>query len=158
MNYKIREMRKDEYQYLDDFLYEAIFQREGDDPVPREIILNPELQVYIKDFGMLPDDYCLCAEVDNRLVGAVWVRNIAGYGSVDDGTPEFAISLYKEYRGYGIGSELMRQMLQLLGSKGYRKVSLAVQRDNYALSMYKKAGFQIIDENAEEFIMKYNFV
>ncbi|GAA0801760.1 GNAT family N-acetyltransferase [Faecalicatena orotica] len=158
MNYKIREMRKDEYQYLDDFLYEAIFQREGDDPVPREIILNPKLQVYIKDFGMLPDDYCLCTEIDNRLVGAVWVRNIAGYGSVDDGTPEFAISLYKEYRGYGIGSELMHKMLQLLRSKCYRKVSLAVQKDNYALSMYKKAGFQIIDENAEEFIMEYIFM
>lgn len=47
------------------------------------------------------------------MVGAVWVRNIHGYGDLDDETPEFAISLYKEYRGYGIGTELMRQMLEL---------------------------------------------
>ena len=52
----------------------------------------------------------------------------------------------------------MHKMLQLLRSKCYRKVSLAVQKDNYALSMYKKAGFQIIDENAEEFIMEYIFM
>ena len=36
------------------------------------------------------------------------------YGHVDDDTPSFAISLYKENRGRGIGTELMRRMLGLL--------------------------------------------
>lgn len=156
--YIIREMKKEEYPLLKDFLYEAIFQREGADPVPKDIIQTPALQVYIKDFGTQPDDYCLCVEADdNKLVGAVWVRNIAGYGSIDTETPEFAISLYKPYRGKGIGTELMKSMLQLLSTKGYRKVSLAVQKDNYAVSMYQKAGFLTIDDNAEEFIMEYRF-
>lgn len=38
---------------------------------------------------------------------------------------------------------------------GYVKVSLAVQKDNYALKMYLSVGFQIIDENQEEYIMVY---
>jgi ribosomal protein S18 acetylase RimI-like enzyme len=72
---------------------------------------------------------------------------------VDDNTPSLAISLYKEYRGKGIGTELLRRMLVLLRDKGYRQVSLAVQKANYAVKMYKKAGFQTVDENDQEYIM-----
>lgn len=75
------------------------------------------------------------------------------YGHIDNETPSFAISLYKEYRGYGIGTDMMRAMLKLLKEKGYNKASLAVQKANYAVSMYKNVGFEIIDENDEEYIM-----
>jgi ribosomal protein S18 acetylase RimI-like enzyme len=74
-----------------------------------------------------------------------------------DDIPEVSISLNKTYRGYGIGTELMKRMLKLLKSKGYKKVSLAVQKDNYAVRMYHKAGFKIIDETMKEFIMEYLF-
>lgn len=154
MEYIIREMEVQEYPLLADFLYEAIFQREESDLLPRTIINEPEMQVYIQDFGNGKDDYCLCAEVNKKIVGAVWVRNISGFGAVDDTTPEFAISLYKEYRGSGIGTALMQKMIEVLRKKGYSKASLAVQKDNYALRMYKKVGFQIVDENEEEFIME----
>ena len=36
------------------------------------------------------------------------------YGHVDDETPSFAISLFKEYQGQGIGSQLMVRMLVLI--------------------------------------------
>jgi len=75
------------------------------------------------------------------------------YGHVDDDTPSFAISLYKEYRGLGIGTGLMRRMLGLLKNCGYKKASLAVQKANYAVKMYLRVGFEIIDENDEEYIM-----
>ena len=57
------------------------------------------------------------------------------YGHVDDETPSFAISLYKEYRGQGIGNQLMVKMLELLKQQGYKKASLAVQKANYAVKM-----------------------
>jgi len=157
MTYQIRAMKPSEYPLLDDFLYQAIFQRDETNLAPKSIIKEPALQVYIQDFGTMKDDYCLCAEINQKIVGAVWVRNIKGYGSIDGETPEFAISLYKEYRGQGIGTELMRRMLALLKSKGYVKTSLAVQKDNYALRMYQHVGFQIIDEKQEEYIMEYRF-
>lgn len=153
MEYTIREMTRAEYPLLEDFLYEAIFQRDAANRLPREIIKDPQLQVYIRDFGKQKDDACLCAEVRQTVVGAVWVRNIPGYGSVDSETPEFAISLYPEYRGHGIGSDLMRQMLAHLKKAGYAQASLVVQKDNYALRMYLAVGFQIVAENEEEYIM-----
>lgn len=156
MNYTIREMDAAEYLLLNDFLYEAIFIPQGGEPPPRSIINNDELQVYIKDFGEKPDDRCLAAEADGKVVGAVWVRIMEDYGHIDDETPSFAISLYREYRGRGIGTALMVKMLELLRESGYKRASLAVQKENYAVKMYKKVGFEVVDENAEEYIMVCN--
>ena len=153
MNYNIREMRITEYALLVDFLYEAIFQRDETNLVPKSIIERPELQVYIQNFGDKKDDYCLCTEVEDKMIGAVWVRNIQGYGNIDSVTPEFAISLYKKYRGHGIGTKMMKKMLDYLKHSGYSKTSLAVQKDNYAVKMYLNVGFQIVNENEEEYIM-----
>ena len=49
-----------------------------------------------------------------------------------------------------LGEKLAAQYLK---EQGYKKASLAVQKANYAVKMYKKVGFKIIDENGEEYIM-----
>lgn len=122
------------------------------DKPPKAIIEQPKLQVYIADFGK-SDDWCLVAEVKEKIVGAVWVRTMNDYGHIDDETPSFAISLYEEYRNMGIGTALMRDMLEFLKNKGYKQTSLSVQKANYAVRMYQKVGFEVIDENEEEYIM-----
>lgn len=153
MNYIIRKIKEDEYKFLDDFIYEAIFIPEGTAPPPKSIINQPELQVYIKNFGKEKDDICFVAEAEGKIVGAVWVRDMADYGHIAEGVPSFAISLFKEYRNFGIGTALMKTMLAELKSRGYERTSLAVQKANYAVKMYKNMGFYIIDENNEEYIM-----
>ena len=153
MNINIREMKSKEHKLLDDFLYEAIFIPEGVEPPAKEIINSPQLQVYVQDFNTREGDICFVAQVDEKVVGAVWVRIMDDYGHVEDGVPSFAISLYKDYRGLGIGTAMMKQMLAELKERGYEKASLAVQKANYAVKMYKKVGFEIVDENEEEYIM-----
>lgn len=153
MNYQIRKIKQEEVRLLDTFLYEAIFIPEGGEIPPKEIINQPELQVYVENFGSKSGDICFVAESNELVVGAVWVRIMNDYGHVDDETPSFAISLLKEYRGFGIGTELMKKMLAELKSCGYKQSSLSVQKQNYAVKMYKKVGFQIVDENKEEYIM-----
>ncbi|MBP3352994.1 MAG: GNAT family N-acetyltransferase [Lachnospiraceae bacterium] len=155
MNIKIRKWKDGEQAFLEDFLYEAIFIPEGVEAPSREIIRLPELQVYITDFGKKPDDICFLAEVDGKVAGAVWVRVMEDYGHLEEGVPSFAISLYKEYRGKGIGTELMKRMLQELAQRGYEKASLAVQKANYAVKMYQKVGFEIVGENEEEYLMMW---
>lgn len=156
MDYTVRKIMDKEYPMLEDFLYEAIFIPQGAEPPPRSIINNAGLQVYVKDFGKYPDDRCLVAETDGKIVGAVWVRIMDDYGHVDDKTPSLAISLYKDYRGRGVGTALMLKMLDVLQESGYEKASLAVQKANYAVKMYKKVGFKIIGESDEEYIMVCN--
>ena len=149
----IRNIRQDETELLKDFLYEAIFIPEGVDPPEKSIVEKPELRVYTDDFGSRRGDNCLVADHNGKAVGAVWTRIMDDYGHVDDDTPAFAISLYKEYRGRGIGTKLMKKMLELLRSQGYKRASLAVQKTNYAVNMYEKVGFKTVDENDEEYIM-----
>ena len=156
MKYTIREMTAQEYPLLNDFLYEAIFVPEGVEPPSKSIITAPELQVYVKGFGASKDDFALVAEVENKIIGAVWVRIMNDYGHIDDKTPSLAISLYKKYRGQGIGSSLIKEMLSLLQAHGYKRVSLSVQKANYATKLYQKIGFRIIKEIGDEWIMTYN--
>jgi len=155
VNYTIRNLKSNEYKVLEDFLYEAIYIPEGIDLPPRSIINQPELQIYINEFGK-EDDSALAVEIDGKIIGAVWTRIMNDYGHIDDETPSFAISLYKEYRGLGIGTEMMKQMLKILKEKGYKKASLAVQQANYAVKMYQQIGFEIVDKNEEEYIMVCN--
>lgn len=153
MGITIRNLKSDETELLKDFLYEAIFVPEGVEPPDKSIIQQPELSLYFEGFGNGSADNCLVAEVDGKVVGAVWTRIMNDYGHVDDDTPSLAISLYKDYRGKGIGTAMMRKMLELLKSRGFRKASLAVQKENHAVRMYKAVGFRIIEENTEEYIM-----
>ena len=93
------------------------------------------------------------ADFDGKVVGAVWTRIINDYGHVDDTTPSLSISLLKEYRNLGIGTELMKQILLTLNEREYKQVSLSVQKINYAVSMYKKVGFEVVRENEEDYVM-----
>lgn len=126
MDYIIREIRKNESLLLNDFLYEAIYVPEGKPIPPKSVINLPELQVY---------------------------RVMNDYGHIEDGVPSFAISLFKEYRGYGIGTAMMKKMICELKQRGYEKASLSVQKANYAVKMYKDVGFEIIAEKEEEYVM-----
>lgn len=153
MNYIIREIRDTEIEILEEFLYEAIYIPAGVLPPSKEIINQPELQVYIADFGTKTGDIGLVAEVEGKIIGAVWARIMNDYGHIDNETPSLAISLYKEFRNLGIGTAMMKKMLCMLKENGYKQTSLAVQKKNYAVEMYKKVGFEIADKNDEEYIM-----
>lgn len=152
MDYIIRKLKESEEGILAEFLYEAIYIPEGMEPPPKNIIEQPELQVYIADWGR-ESDHCLVAEVDRNIAGAVWSRIMNDYGHIDDETPSLAIALHKEYRGMGIGTELMKRMLAVLKEGGYEKVSLSVQKANYAYGIYRKLGFAVAAEREGEVLM-----
>jgi ribosomal protein S18 acetylase RimI-like enzyme len=153
----IRKIEEDELGKLEDMLYQAIYQPDEANPIPRNIVELPEIRVYIDNFGQKKDDYCLVADSNGKIVGAVWIRilagDIKGFGNIDDETPEFAISLYKEYRNQGIGTQLMTAMIQQLRESGYKQTSLNVKKDNYAVKLYKNMGFEIIGEDNEDYLM-----
>lgn len=153
MSYSIREMRKEEYSLLSDFLYEAIYIPAGTAAPPKSVISCTELQVYIANFGNSKHDKALIAEVDGNIVGAIWARIMKDYGHIDENTPSLAMSVLKAYRGMGIGTLLLTQMLLAEKTAGYAKISLSVQKDNYAVKLYRKAGFTTVKETTEEYIM-----
>lgn len=140
----IRPITKLEISFLDKMLYRAIFVPIGNERLPDNIIEHPEISKYIKDFGR-EGDSCLVAEIKGELVGAIWVRHFnetnKAYGFVDSDTPELSMAVYEQFRKKGIGTMLLNTMIKSLTDKGYKQISLSVDKINYAYDLYKKIGF-----------------
>ena len=152
MDYEMRHIRQDEWPLLEDFLYEAIFVPEGfEGGIPRSVIYDdPKCRAAFESFGTLPDDRAVVAEVDGKVIGACWVRTTDEYGHIDEATPSFSISIFKPYRGQGIGTAMMRVMLDELCDAGYTRASLSVQKENPALRLYERLGFRIIGDGVDD--------
>ena len=152
MDYEVRHIRQEEWPLLADFLYEAIYIPEGfEGEVPRSVIFDdPKCRAAFEGFGTLPDDRAVVAVAEGKVVGACWVRTTDEHGHIDDATPSFSISLCKPYRGKGIGTAMMRTMLDELREAGYARASLSVQKENPALRPYERVGFRIVGDGADE--------
>jgi len=148
----IRKMEPVDYPILEDFLYHAIFVSDGEEVPDRGVIYEPGVCKYIESFGQ-KDDFGVVAEVDGKIAAMAWVRIIGAYGYIDDATPELAISVLPEHRNLGIGAKLMMGLFDLLTEAGYRQTSLAVQKENPAVNFYQRLGYEVVNENSEEFIM-----
>ena len=91
-------------------------------------------------------------------IGAAWVRLLVGdqqgYGYVDDATPELTMALLPAYRGRGIGRQLLEQLFEA-GRGLYPAISLSVWPDNQpAYQLYQRLGFEIIQENEHDVVMR----
>ena len=149
----IREIRREDASCLPEFLYQAIFVPEGGSPSPKSVLQEPGIAMYIEGFLDRPDDFGLFHVLEGKPVAAAWARIMQDYGHVDEKTPSLSISVLKGYRNRGIGSLLFDELLLRLKARGYHQVSLSVQKANYALKMYQKAGFETARENAEDLVM-----
>ncbi|NTU72251.1 MAG: GNAT family N-acetyltransferase [Coriobacteriia bacterium] len=153
----IREIRSEECSLLKEFLYLAVYQSDHLQPIPRSVIDEPRVRIYVDAFGESADDIGLVAQADGQVIGVAWARVLdgepRGYGYVDSATPEIAISLLPSYRGRGIGTRLLRNLLSGLAVAGYARTSLSVDRDNPASRLYARMGFEIIAEQDEDLLM-----
>lgn len=149
LNAKVRTMREADYVCLREFLYQAIFIPDGVEAPPRSIINEPEIFVYIKEFGTQPGDLGVVAEQSGQVIGAAWTRIIPAYGHIDSETPELSISIFPEFRGYGIGAKLMNKLFVVLRENGYTQTSLSVQKDNPAVRFYQRLGYKMAGERLD---------
>lgn len=61
---------------------------------------------------------------------------------VDERTPQLGIALFPTYQQHGHGEALLRAALDAARSAGYRQVSLTVHRQNPAVALHVRRGFQ----------------
>lgn len=113
-----------------------------------EALRNADLARYVDGWGR-PGDGGLVARVSGTPVGAAWVRLFNDedhrYGYVDDRTPELSVAVAEEHRGRGIGRCLVTAMLTQVRLDGFTRVSLSVEPDNPARSLYESVGFRGVD-------------
>ena len=148
-NAEVRVMQEADYACLPEFLYQAIYIPEGEELPPRSVINEPEIFVYIKDFGTKPGDLGVVAVRNGQIIGAAWTRIIPAYGHIDNDTPELAISILPPFRSYGIGTKLMQKLFVVLRENGFKQTSLSVQKNNPAVRFYERLGYEISGERLD---------
>lgn len=153
--YTFKPLEAHEGSQLRDFLYLAVHIPPGCPPPDRAIIDEPLMICYTQNWGE-PNDFGVVAQTkqSNQLVGIAWIRQMThscpGYGFIDGMTPSLAISVLPSFRGQGIGTELLTELLSQAPSD---QIGLSVQNSNPAKRLYERMGFSTMRESAEESVM-----
>jgi ribosomal protein S18 acetylase RimI-like enzyme len=120
-----------------------------------EVMADPALAHYVAGWPA-PGDVGFVAD-DGRPVGAAWWRFFTdqdpGFGFVDSATPEISIGVTPGSRRRGVGTALLGALIDEARHLGIPSLSLSVETDNPARSLYQRLGFVIRDRSAGAFTM-----
>lgn len=155
--YKIRPLAPSDQAFLWEMLYQALYVPEGGRPFGRDILNQPDIAVYVKDWGREGDSGFVALDENGRPVGAVWLRLLKGvergFGYVDERTPESGMAVLPEHRGKGVGTALLSSLI--VAAEGvYESISLSVAKENPASRLYRRQGFEIVGARGDSLIMK----
>jgi ribosomal protein S18 acetylase RimI-like enzyme len=139
--------------FMKDMLRHAYYWRAVTVPESGE----PPVQRYVERWGR-PGDTALVAIHDFQPVGAAWYRlfkeDNPGYGFIDEETPELSIAVVPSKRGSGLGSQLLEALMAKARAEGYPAISLSVEKDNPAVSLYERHGFERVREDDGAYTMR----
>ena len=88
-------------------------------------------------------------EKDGQPIGRLWIDEWRDQIRLVD------VALMPEWRGRGIGSALLRDILAR-GVAAGKPVTIHVEAYNPALSLYQRFGFQQVDTNGMYYLMKWS--
>ena len=138
--------------FLRDMLKHAYYWRWAD-PATADVPASR----YVEGWGR-PGDRGVILIDESFPVGAAWYRLFAagrpGYGFVDEETPELTIAVVPSTRGRGVGEQLLSALLEQAQSDGHSAMSLSVERDNPAVKLYQRFGFQPVREMDSTLVMR----
>lgn len=133
------------------FLWEMLAEA-AQEPTVRTVAENPGTARYVEGWRREGDLGFIAVSKDGRPVGAAWLRLLTnenrGYGYLDDETPELAIAVRPDFRGIGVGAQLLAQLFEAARDL-YSAVCLSVRPDNPARHLYEKMNFEIV-QNSEK--------
>jgi ribosomal protein S18 acetylase RimI-like enzyme len=137
-------------------LYFAVYVPSDSPPPDPSIVEQPILKRYYAGWGREGDHAVFAQHDENIAAGACWIRlfppHAPGYGFVDAETPELSIAVAPTFRGRGLGTRLLKNLLEWI-RVDFHQVSLSVSRDNPAVRLYERAGFRIIQQDETSQIM-----
>ena len=155
MTTTIRNLTQLDEPFLWEMLYQAVYIIDGQPPITREAINQPELSRYVRGWGRSGDQGTISL-VGGQPVGAAWLRLFSraepGYGFVDEATPELSIAVLPDHRGQGIGTRLLQNVIELALER-YQAISLSVTPENPARRLYTRLGFVMVKEDGNAVTM-----
>ena len=161
MDYKIRQETEQDNDFLWEMLYQSIFIVEGEVKPLRDILNQPDIIKYLCSWGRRGDIALIATDLNDNPIGAIWIRLFdetnKTYGYIDENTPVLSMALLSEYRGKGIGTVLLKEMIRTANDLGFKSLSLRVDPKNPALRLYEKQGFVKVGINGTSWDMLTTF-
>jgi ribosomal protein S18 acetylase RimI-like enzyme len=149
MNHRLRLATRNDEPFLWQMLYYAAHMDE-EGASPESAKNNPDLAGYVEEWGERAGDLGIIAIADDgHDAGAAWIRVMPPasplYRVVAPGIPELAIAVAPECIGTGVGTILLRALLEE-AHRTHRAIVLSVRASNPAQRLYARAGFTTIAE------------
>jgi GNAT superfamily N-acetyltransferase len=130
----LRPVDRQDARFLRDMLRHAYHWRLADADLP--------VYRYVQNWGRPGDAGVVAFEGPNEY-GAAWYRlftaDEAGFGFVDERTPELTIAVVPSHRGHGSGAEMLDALLERARTEGFARVSLSAEAGQ--TGFYEKHGF-----------------
>jgi ribosomal protein S18 acetylase RimI-like enzyme len=143
MNYKIRPLTRQDQPIVWTMLMHAAHETSIE-----SVKKQPELSRYAENWGRT-GDLGFVANINETPIGAAWLRlwsdDNRGYGYLSNIIPELAIAVLPDYRGQGVGTQLLTQILETAQNL-YPAISLSVRADNPVVMLYQRSGFVKVEE------------
>jgi GNAT superfamily N-acetyltransferase len=150
--FTLRRAAQTDAMFLGDMLVEAANWRAGGARPRHEVLTSTEHRRYLAGWKRMSDDGLVATGEGDAPVGAAWYRvlpqNDPGFGFVAVAVPELIIGVHPLWRARGVGRELLREVVRLAGAQGHARISLSVERDNFARNLYRAEGFAVVRESA----------
>ncbi|MBI5105977.1 MAG: GNAT family N-acetyltransferase [Solirubrobacterales bacterium] len=152
MTVEFRLAGPDDEPFLTEMLRLAMGWRDGSRPP-----LTAQTAAYVRGFGARDGDRGVVAFRGAAPVGAAWYRRFAAadatYGFVRDDVPELSLAVDPGARRLGVATGLLTRLIAEACEQGLAGMSLSVEPDNAARSLYERLGFAKVGERAGAWTM-----
>lgn len=155
MEFVLRTMKPADSSLLKDFLALAIQLPDEDDPQRKEEAISR----YLADWGQ-PGDIGFIIELkkEKKPIGAAWFRQFPkdrpGFAFLGENIPEVSVVILPEYRGLGLGRDLLMKLINQAKLEGFPALSLHVNKQDPALSLYERLQFEVVQEHPRTRVLR----
>ncbi len=140
-------LKKVDIEIDEPFLIHLFFQLYSEDDAwnsidvqQREMLLDMQYRAQKQQYSVtFPEAEHYLIAIEDRLIGRLMIDRTKNEISCVD------ITILKEFRGKGIGTELLEKLIEESNESG-RVFSLSVQKTNPAARLYKRLGLSVVKD------------
>ncbi|CAN7234796.1 GNAT family N-acetyltransferase [Microbacterium sp. LjRoot45] len=145
--FRVRSAVQGDGAFLADMVVEAAnWRSEGARP-RHEVLSQPDHARYLSGWMRPGDSGVIAIDAQDTPIGAAWYRMLPrtepGFGYVGTGVPELIIGVRPIWRAHGVGRALLQRLCDQARAEGYARLSLSVERGNFARTLYRSEGFAV---------------
>ena len=146
-SFSIRPATQADGAFLGDMVVEAANWRQGGVRPKHEVMSHPDHNRYITGWMRPGDAGFVAVDAHDQPVGAAWYRMLPrtdpGFGYIGTGVPELIIGVRPIWRAHGVGRALLQRLCERARAEGFGRISLSVERGNFAQTLYRSEGFAV---------------